>query len=223
MKGQRKKRLRQKEVRQNCFGVCCVLANVVLVGLVIWALTSMTPIGSPVQMVTAQVVHGTKSASFKARPAQYVVADSTLGKYPSYLPLSFANLSSFSFSVTEDMLDPKTDAVGVASNELQQIPDVIRALSDKKIAVTGFMLPVRLDGKFVTEFMVLKDRSACCYGITPRINEWVIAHAKGGSTKPVMDQPVTALGTFHVGEQRENGALAAIYELDCDRVINPDK
>ncbi|MGO8696942.1 MAG: DUF3299 domain-containing protein [Limisphaerales bacterium] len=121
------------------------------------------------------------------------------------------------------MADPKSDATGVASNALQQVPNFIRSLSDKKIAITGFMLPVRVDGKWVSEFLVLKDRSACCYGITPRINEWIIAHAKRGCAKPVLDTPVTALGTFHVGEQRENGELAAIYELDCDKVISPDQ
>jgi hypothetical protein len=215
MKGQRKNRLRQREAQQNRFGICLAFAAVVVFGLVVWGISAITPLGSPTRMVAA---HGAKSERFKARPTQNVFTNAPLVKYPDYLPLSFASLSSFPFIVTDDMVDPKS-----ASDALQQVPDFIRSLSDKKIAVTGFMLPVRLEGKCVSEFLVLKDRSACCYGITPRINEWIIAHAKRGCTEPVLDIPVTALGTFHVGELRENGALAAIYELDCDRVIRPGK
>jgi hypothetical protein len=223
MKGQRKNRLRQKEAKKNRSGICLVLAVVALDALVVWAAASAPRIGSPVKMVAAQVVHGKNSASYTAYAAQPDLADSTFGKYPDYRQLSFAHLSSFPFSVTEDMVDSQSDPTGVASNVLQQIPDFIRSFSNKKIAITGFMLPVRLDGKYVSEFLVLKDRSACCYGKTPRINEWIIAHAKGVNTKPVLDVPVTALGTFHVGAQLENGALAAIYELDCENLMKPDK
>jgi hypothetical protein len=223
MKGQRKQRLQKAEAQEARWAMRLLLAGLALVGLIAWAGIAMQPMASPTRMVAAQVVHERRSVPFKAIPMQNAFTDSTSKKYPDYLPLTFANLSSFPFSVTEDMIEPKSDSAGVASNTLQQIPQSIRSFSGKKIAVTGFMLPVRTEGNFATEFLILKDRSACCYGLTPRVNEWIIVHAKGRSAKSVLDVPVTALGTFHVGEQRENGALAAIYELDCDRLINPDK
>ena len=39
--------------------------------------------------------------------------------------------------------------------------------------------------------------------------------------KPVMDQPVTVMGTLHVGPIEENGSLAGIYRLDARKVVDP--
>jgi hypothetical protein len=36
--------------------------------------------------------------------------------------------------------------------------------------------------------------------------------------EPLMDVPVTALGTLHVGEMRENGRLSGIYLLNLDQI-----
>jgi hypothetical protein len=38
-----------------------------------------------------------------------------------------------------------------------------------------------------------------------------------------MDVPITVDGIFHVGEQRDHGHLLGLYELDCDRILKPQK
>jgi len=183
----------------------------------------MPPVVSPARLVAAQIGHVSKSLLPTPRSTDYAGVDSDSAPYAHYKSISFANLSSYPFSVTEDMVSRTAGAGTNSPTILRQIPNVIQALSDKKIAVTGFMLPVRLKGKFTTEFLLLQNRSTCCYGLTPQVNEWIIARAEGKNAEPLMDVPVTALGTFHVGEQRENGELAGIYELDCDKVIVPNR
>jgi hypothetical protein len=102
----------------------------------------------------------------------------------------------------------------------EQIPEKINALNQKSVAITGFLLPINVRHGLATEFLLLRNQSACCYGLTPKINEWIIVQTTGDGVKPTMDVPITAEGTLHVGEQREEGHLLGIYELDCDLVLN---
>ena len=70
----------------------------------------------------------------------------------------------------------------------------------------------------MTELLIMKDQSMCCYGAVPKIHEWVSVKMSGKGVKPVMDQPVTLQGKLHVGEMRENGYLTGIYRLEGERM-----
>jgi hypothetical protein len=160
------------------------------------------------------------SAAFGAKPAW----DRT-GLEPQaqvgYTAISFEQLSAFQFSVTDQMLDNKKDALAGSRQILGQIPDEVRALDHKEISLRGFMLPMKLDGKRTTEFLLLKNRGLCCYGAPPKITEWVNVHVNGKGVRPVMDEPITVCGTFHIGDVRENGELLGIYRLEAHRLKGP--
>ena len=83
------------------------------------------------------------------------------------------------------------------------------------------MLPMKFEGQKATEFLLLKNQSLCCYGVAPKITEWVDVRMTGKGVKAIMDQPVTVCGIFHVGDVRENGDLVGIYRLDGDRLKGP--
>jgi hypothetical protein len=111
-------------------------------------------------------------------------------------------------------------AADASEKPKDQIPDYVRALNDKKIAITGFMLPTKFkDGK-VTEFLLMKDQSGCCFGAMPRINEWIIVKMTQGGVPPLMDIPLTLVGNLKVGEIFEEGYLSGIYQLDADRLLD---
>jgi hypothetical protein len=38
-----------------------------------------------------------------------------------------------------------------------------------------------------------------------------------------MDQPVTIVGTLHVGDIRENGYLVGIYRMEAEKIYWPDE
>ena len=195
------------------------------------------PTASPDRMVRAQAVHGTAFSPVvktnlpaptgataplpKAGRAQSTSAALAAEPRPEYLPISFEKLSAFRFEVTDQMLDDKHNAHSASLNTLGQIPEGVKALSDKEVALKGFMLPMKFEHGLTTEFLILRNQSMCCYGIAPRITEWVNVRTAGKGFKPIMDQPVTVCGTFHVGEVRENGDLVGVYSLNCDRLINP--
>ena len=79
------------------------------------------------------------------------------------------------------------------------------------------MLPVKMDGGLVKEFLLVKDPMLCCYGVMPKVTEWVVVKMTGAGVKPLMDTPITFLGKLRVGEIMENGYLTGIYLLEGEK------
>jgi hypothetical protein len=100
-----------------------------------------------------------------------------------------------------------------------QIPAKIKALDQAKVAVTGFMLPTKMDKGLVKEFLLVKDAMMCCYGAMPKVNEWIVVKMNGAGVKPLMDIPITFEGRLKVGEMFENGYLTGLYLLEGDRLV----
>ena len=129
-------------------------------------------------------------------------------KAEGYENVGFDRLASFNYT------PPETETAGPSN----QIPDRIKALDQKKVAVTGFMLPTKMDKGLVTEFLLVKDPMMCCYGVMPRINEWIVVKMVTGGVKPLMDIPITFEGKLKVGEMFENGYLTGVYLLEGDKM-----
>lgn len=130
----------------------------------------------------------------------------------------FDTLASFNFERGIDAPVTPADAPATTKKILAQIPDTIKALDGKPVAVRGFMLPMKVEDGMVYEFLLLKSQMGCCFGISPGINEWVNVQTGGKGVKPLMDDLITVYGTMHVGEYRENGYLTGIYKMDCEKV-----
>lgn len=133
-----------------------------------------------------------------------------------YIALGFDRLASFEYDTPDEMAQAKDSAP-----KRNVIPKEIQALNHSRVALKGFMMPLTMTGEVATEFLMMRDRSACCYGVVPKMNYWVDVHMPKG-VKPIMDRVVTLYGTLKVGEVRENGYLVAIYEMDGDRLVGPD-
>ena len=143
-----------------------------------------------------------------------------------YLTVGFDKLASFNFEVPDET-PAGTNKVVVAAPAPaaapapDQIPAAVRALDKKFVALKGFMLPLKVENGLITELLIMRDQSMCCYGAVPKINEWVSVKMTGKGVKPIMDQAVTLHGRLHVGEVRENGYLVGIYTMDGDKITGP--
>ena len=136
-----------------------------------------------------------------------------------YKVVGFAEISDFKFEVPDE---PASDPKAKAILEKNEIPETVRALDKKKIAIKGYMLPLRVEEGLITEFLVLRDQSACCFGAVPRINEWIsVRMPKGKGVKPIMDVPIYFFGKLKVGAVLENDYLVGIYEMDGDKIGGP--
>ena len=127
--------------------------------------------------------------------------------------LGFDKLGSYPYEVFELK-------EGVTLKE--QIPASVKELDRKKIAIKGFMLPYRNNGESVTEFILLRNQGLCCFGMVPRMNEWVhVTMAEGTGAPYAVDLPITVFGTLSVGEVYEKNVLMSLYRMEGTAVIVP--
>jgi hypothetical protein len=138
-----------------------------------------------------------------------------------FVSVGFDKLSAYNFEVTDEILNPGTNTVAASAKTAEQIPDTVKKFDQKRVAVKGFMLPLKVEGGKVTELLLMRDQSMCCYGAVPKINEWVSIKMVGGGVRPIMDQAITMFGTLHVGEMRENGYLVGIYRMEGEKMAGP--
>jgi hypothetical protein len=142
-------------------------------------------------------------------------------RIPGYRNITFSALAGFDFALTPDVANTPAGSAKASAAALAQIPSGVRALDGSKIVIEGFLLPVRMNDGLAVEFLLMRNQSMCCYGVAPKINEWMTVAVKGQGVKPVMDQPIAVAGVLRVGPILENGSLAGIYRLDADKVSAP--
>jgi hypothetical protein len=132
-----------------------------------------------------------------------------------YYRAGFDILGAFPFNPPEP--DPSAKPGTPPPSAANQIPAAIKALDGKKVIVTGYMLPVKMDKGLVTEFLLVSSPAACCYGVTPQMNEFIVVKMAKG-VKSFMDAPVEFYGVLAVKEVIEEGYLANIYTLEGEKM-----
>lgn len=132
-----------------------------------------------------------------------------------YLRLGFDRLAAYNFTMPP--YDPAADPSKSPPTGEEQIPDAVKAWSGRKAIVTGFMLPVKMDGGLVVEFLLVKDPMMCCYGVVPNMNEWIVVRMAKG-VRPLMDVPISFYGVLKVGAMFENGYMVGIYLLEGEKM-----
>jgi hypothetical protein len=153
------------------------------------------------------------SMSAQASASTQVPAATAPESDHGFLRLGFDRLSGYKFVPPE--FDPMSGPNVVPPTGEEQIPAQVKHWNGKKALVTGFMLPTKLDNGKATEFLLMANQMACCYGAVPNMNDWVIVRIPAG-TPVVQDVPIAFRGTLKVGAMYENGYMTGIYELDAD-------
>lgn len=179
------------------------------------AAPAAVPRGKPIKPLAGQ----TQAVDPKVDSSKESVTTNTPAAKPGFASVGFDVLATFKYEVPEDAPASKTNAP--AADPDTQIPANVKAFSGKKVAVKGFMLPLKVEGGLVTELLLMRDQSMCCFGTVPKINEWIAVKMTTSGIKPVMDQAVTLYGTLKVGAMRENGYLVGIYQMDGITVEGP--
>jgi hypothetical protein len=211
----------------------CIIAAGSCAGLVILALAGCGEDSSGAAKQPSARIHGeliAPAVTTAPQPKETVIAAAqpvpaaTVTKQESkavpaaldYPPVGFDKLASYNFDVPDDGPVTNTAAPDKAD---EQIPPAVKDYNRKKVSIKGFMLPLKVEDGSVTEFLILKDQSMCCYGNVPKITEWVSVKTKTRGMKPIMDVPVSIEGTLHVGAMRENGYLVGIYQMDGEKML----
>jgi hypothetical protein len=138
---------------------------------------------------------------------------------PGCVEINFSALSGFDFSLRKEFTEGSADPAQTAAQARAQIPQSVQSLDGKKVVIQGFLLPVKMDDGLAVEFLLMRNQSMCCYGVPPKINEWITVRMSGKGVKAIMDQPIAVVGVLHVAPALENGCLTGIYDMDADKVI----
>jgi len=117
---------------------------------------------------------------------------------PGLLPTSFKVLAGFPL--------PQAFFKAKPGHVLENIPASIRGMDGREVSVTGFMLPIQIKDRLVTQFMLMR---------THEVVE--VLHVKT-PPKVLMDTPVTVVGHLHVKDRWEGDFLCSIYQMDAESV-----
>jgi hypothetical protein len=177
-------------------------------------------LGLPV--VSVATMRAAESAAPAAPAASVALSDGTPAAplappqlENGYLKLGFDQLASYAFNPPP--FDPAASPNEKPPTGEEQIPANVKSWNGKKAVITGYMVPVKMDKGLVTEFLLMRNTMACCFGSVPNMNEWVVVKMKKG-VQPMMDVPVAFFGELKVGAMFENGYMTGLYELDGEKM-----
>jgi hypothetical protein len=192
--------------------------------MAVLGVVALTGCGEPESLSPAQVADLRGEPIFAELPAASNSADAASASWPpvadsdladsGLLEVGFDLLSGYDYESAAAALGAEVPA------RTSAVPEAIRALDGRQVAIKGFMLPLTLEGGLVTELLLMRDQSMCCFGVIPRLNDWISVKMAKPGVKATLDQPVTLLGTLHVGEVYENGLLICIYRLDGEQMLD---
>jgi hypothetical protein len=181
---------------------------------------SATPAPPATARATAVSVAVAAPVAAAASPADKPTAKPTAPTVVSgYTVVSFGELAGFTLphAGTKQPLAEGTAPPDVAA----LLPAAVRKLDGKKVLVTGFMLPTKLEEGFGTEFFLFSSPLACCFGTTPAAHEWIAVKMRKKGLPAVQHVPIPLAGRLRVRPQWDRGTLIGLYELEGDGLLNP--
>lgn len=138
---------------------------------------------------------------------------------PPVVPTDGKTLSLDFFKLGFEPVKDPVDAKTGQPHYNDQIPAAIKAYDGRKVRIRGYMMPIKMEGNEVREFLIMANQMSCCYGAPPRFWEFIAARMKTAAAPNVMDQTLTFEGTLRVGDVYENGYWTQFYTLECTAVI----
>jgi hypothetical protein len=96
------------------------------------------------------------------------------------------------------------------------LPKEVTDLDEKQVTIRGFMVREVPGSGAVNQFLLIND--ACGCNGTPKMNEIVFCTLPDGVTMDVKPGVVSVTGKLYVGEEKEDGVVIMLYQMDADTV-----
>lgn len=167
--------------------------------------------GQPIAVLSTTNVPGSNN------PAPFVPADFSRVDpiEDGVIQLGWDKLSGFKFDVYEVYSETNAGRALIRSDDT--IPAPMKAYDGRAVSITGFVLPLRTKKGLVTEFLLLRDQGACCFGARAQINHFIRVKY-GAGFEHTIATPLKVSGNLQVGEVFIQGYLTGIYGLDARKV-----
>ena len=138
------------------------------------------------------------------------------------LTLGFDKLAAFEYTIV-DAGTGATAAEIEKAKQRDQVPAWIRTYQDKRVLLTGYLMPLQVEGGRSKKFVMMKDATTCCYGAVPNMNDYVVVTMKGDAIVPVQDVPVQLVGILRIAEKYEGGYITALFSMDGEKFLGAKK
>jgi hypothetical protein len=119
---------------------------------------------------------------------------------PDAEPLAFQSLGAFEYT------------------DKMKLPGDVTRWSGKRVKATGFMNPTS-QARNLTSFLLVKDRSSCCFGKRPQINHYIEVKLRPGATADYSSDPVTIQGVLKVEDRWDGDWQLGLYWMDGAEVL----
>jgi len=132
----------------------------------------------------------------------------------TYLELTFDKLAGWVYEFPENPAQKP--------QRPDPVPGSLSKLTGTDVAIRGFMIPYKVEGEDVIEFLLVRNQSACCYGVVPKMNEWLHVKMAPGKKAPyALDIPVTVYGKFDAKELITDGVVMSLFRIESTEVEEP--
>jgi hypothetical protein len=136
--------------------------------------------------------------------------------------IGFDKLSAFPYTIVDAGTGATPEQIADAKKR-DQVPDWIRIYHDKRVVLTGYMMPLQVENGRAKKFVMMKDVNTCCYGAVPNMNDYVVVSMKGEGVVAVQDVPVLLIGTMKIEEKYESGYITALLSMEGEKFLGPPK
>lgn len=159
--------------------------------------------------------------SFPKKGDYFMVDFDALGAFDAETPDASEGINLQQDDLNQDLYEHKA----AAKKKEMEIPKSILGLNGQKVRIAGFMIPVDTDKDSVSSFILVQSRMNCCFGVVPRLNQWIfVTMEKGKTTGWTMDIPLMVYGTLGVGKQYDKKNEGwCLYRLTAEKVALPQK
>ena len=123
-----------------------------------------------------------------------------------------------SFKALEFDPGPAWAGKHVTAKDPVKLPPNILALDGKRVRITGFIVPVLNVGGHIREFFIMSSQSSCCFGVAPRLFDFISAKMPVGPDTSSLDEPAVFEGTLHVRKTPAEDEWIPIFTMDCTDV-----
>ena|SRR5437868_4148975 len=121
-------------------------------------------------------------------------------KPPEAEPLAFQTLGAFEYK------------------DKMKLPQDVARWNGKRVTATGFMNPTS-QARNLTSFLLVKDRSSCCFGKRPQINHYIEVKLKPGATADYSTDPVAIRGVLKVDDRWDGDWQLGLYWMEGAEVV----
>ncbi len=131
-----------------------------------------------------------------------------------YREVRFELLTSYDYEWSQTTGIVAPGAAGGA-----QIPPEVRALDRQKVFIVGYMQPIDFDNEGVRTFLLTNYPGGCCFGMVPRLNEWVEVSLAGEErVEYSYFDAIEIHGKLEVGEAKSGEVVTSLYRMTPDKV-----